>query len=54
MGAMRALGIDPGISGGVAIVMTGNPAQLIDVINIPVIGVGAKSGSMRSHCTIGS
>jgi crossover junction endodeoxyribonuclease RuvC len=38
------LGIDPGIRGGLAIVAVadGVAPQLIDAINIPVVGVGAK------------
>jgi crossover junction endodeoxyribonuclease RuvC len=40
----RALGVDPGIFGGLAIVETvGNAVpDLIDAIDIPVVGVGAK------------
>lgn len=42
---MNILGIDPGIRGGLAIVFVGaNGAapQLVDAIDIPVAGVGAK------------
>jgi crossover junction endodeoxyribonuclease RuvC len=42
---MRLLGIDPGIRGGLAIVLvnSGNGgAQLIDAIDIPTIGIAAK------------
>jgi crossover junction endodeoxyribonuclease RuvC len=42
---MNILGVDPGIHGGLAIVSVGaNGAapQLVDAIDIPVIGVGAK------------
>jgi crossover junction endodeoxyribonuclease RuvC len=42
---MKILGVDPGIRGGLAIVrieMNGAAPQLIDAIDIPVIGVGAK------------
>ena len=41
---MKLLGIDPGIRGGLAVVVmnSGNSAQLLDAIDIPVIGVGAK------------
>jgi crossover junction endodeoxyribonuclease RuvC len=41
---MRILGIDPGIHGGLAIVdiNSGAAAQLIDAIDIPVVGVAAK------------
>jgi crossover junction endodeoxyribonuclease RuvC len=41
---MRVLGIDPGIRGGCAIVMVkdGAAPTLIDAIDIPVTGIGAK------------
>jgi crossover junction endodeoxyribonuclease RuvC len=41
---MRILGIDPGIHGGLAIVVIGDgvPPQLVDAIDIPVIGLKAK------------
>jgi crossover junction endodeoxyribonuclease RuvC len=41
---MKFLGIDPGIRGAIAVVMTNNDTApiLIDVIDIPVIGTGAK------------
>jgi crossover junction endodeoxyribonuclease RuvC len=41
---MRILGIDPGIHGACAIVEINNGAkpQLIDVIDIPTVGVGAR------------
>jgi hypothetical protein len=41
---MRILGIDPGIHGGLAIVaiVDGAAAQLIDAVDIPVVGTGAK------------
>ena len=42
---MKIIGIDPGIHGGLAIVrieMNGAASQLVDAIDIPVIGVGAK------------
>jgi site-specific DNA-methyltransferase (adenine-specific) len=42
--AMRILGVDPGIRGGLAVVEINNGAarQLVDAIDIPVTGVGAK------------
>src|SRR5262249_30948717 len=42
--AMRILGVDPGIRGGLAIVLVndGTAPTLIDAIDIPVAGVGAK------------
>ena len=41
---MRILGIDPGIRGGLAIVEIADGAapQLIDAIDIPTVGTGAK------------
>jgi len=41
---MKILGIDPGIRGGLAIVSIDDGAapQLVDAIDIPVTGVGAK------------
>jgi hypothetical protein len=41
---MRIIGIDPGIRGGCAIVdiIDGAAPQLLDAIDIPAIGVGAK------------
>ena len=41
---MKLLGVDPGIRGGLAIVSIDDGAapQLIDAIDIPVTGVGAK------------
>jgi crossover junction endodeoxyribonuclease RuvC len=41
---MKLLGIDPGIRGGLAIVSIDDGAapQLVDAIDIPVTGVGAK------------
>src|SRR6516164_2861722 len=41
---MKILGIDPGIHGALAIVeiVGGAAPQLIDVIDVPVIGAGAK------------
>jgi crossover junction endodeoxyribonuclease RuvC len=41
---MKILGIDPGIRGGCAIVMVngGTAPTLIDAIDIPVAGIGAK------------
>jgi crossover junction endodeoxyribonuclease RuvC len=41
---MKILGVDPGIHGGLAIVVIDDGAapQLIDAIDIPVTGVGAK------------
>jgi crossover junction endodeoxyribonuclease RuvC len=44
-GAYRILGVDPGIHGGLAIVAINTDSaapQLIDAIDIPVAGVGAK------------
>jgi hypothetical protein len=40
---LRVLGVDPGICGGLAIVqlLDGNP-RLIDAVDMPVVGVGAK------------
>jgi crossover junction endodeoxyribonuclease RuvC len=42
--AMKVLGVDPGIRGGLAIVEINDGAapQLVDAIDIPVAGVGAK------------
>jgi crossover junction endodeoxyribonuclease RuvC len=42
---MRILGIDPGIHGGLAIVEIDNgaPAKIIDTIDIPIVGTGAKT-----------
>ena len=41
---MKVLGIDPGVRGGLAIVEINDGAapQLVDAIDIPVAGVGAK------------
>jgi Holliday junction resolvasome RuvABC endonuclease subunit len=40
---MKTLGVDPGIQGGLAIVEhSGDTAALIDAIDVPVIGTGAK------------
>jgi crossover junction endodeoxyribonuclease RuvC len=41
---MKILGVDPGIHGGLAIVdiVDDVPPQIIDIIDIPVTGVGAK------------
>jgi crossover junction endodeoxyribonuclease RuvC len=41
---VKILGIDPGVRGGLAIVMINDGAapQLVDAIDIPVTGVGAK------------
>jgi crossover junction endodeoxyribonuclease RuvC len=41
---MKLLGCDPGIHGGLAVVeiLQGTTPQLIDAIDIPTIGVGAK------------
>jgi Holliday junction resolvasome RuvABC endonuclease subunit len=40
---MRAVGIDPGVHGGLAIIeMTNNIAVVIDAIEVPVVGVGPK------------
>jgi crossover junction endodeoxyribonuclease RuvC len=41
---MKILGIDPGVRGGLAIVTVDDGAapQLVDAIDIPVTGVGAK------------
>jgi Holliday junction resolvasome RuvABC endonuclease subunit len=41
---MKLLGIDPGIRGGLAVVEIndGTAPQLIDVLDVPVIGTGAK------------
>jgi crossover junction endodeoxyribonuclease RuvC len=41
---MRVLGVDPGISGGLAVVEINDGAapQLIDAIDIPTVGTGAK------------
>jgi crossover junction endodeoxyribonuclease RuvC len=42
---MRILGIDPGLSGGLSLVEIDNgaPAKIIDTIDIPIIGTGAKT-----------
>src|SRR5215510_14283757 len=41
---MVILGVDPGIKGGCAIVMVhdGAAPDVVDIIDIPVVGVGAK------------
>jgi crossover junction endodeoxyribonuclease RuvC len=41
---MRLLGIDPGVHGGAAIIeiTDGAPPQLVDAIDIPTVGTGAK------------
>ena len=41
---MKILGVDPGIHGGLAIVAIDNATapQLVDAIDIPVAGIGAK------------
>jgi hypothetical protein len=41
---MKVLGVDPGVRGGLAIVDIDNGVapQIIDVIDIPVAGIGAK------------
>ena len=41
---MKILGVDPGIKGGCAIVMVhdGAAPDVVDIIEIPVVGVGAK------------
>ena len=41
---MKILGVDPGVHGGLAIVAVDNGAapQLVDAIDIPVAGAGAK------------
>ena len=41
---MKILGVDPGIHGGLAIVAidNGTAPQLVDAIDIPVAGIGAK------------
>jgi len=41
---MKILGIDPGIHGALAIIeiVDGAMPQLVDVIDVPVIGAGAK------------
>ena len=38
------VGVDPGIRGGFAIVVVnpGNTAELLDAIDIPIVGIGAK------------
>jgi Holliday junction resolvasome RuvABC endonuclease subunit len=40
----RILGVDPGIRGGLAVVLvnSGNGAQLLDAIDIPTVGTAAK------------
>jgi hypothetical protein len=52
---MKILGVDPGIRGGLAIVELNNGAapRLIDTIDIPVVGVGAKLSTF-SLCALGS
>jgi crossover junction endodeoxyribonuclease RuvC len=41
---MKILGVDPGIKGGCAVVMVNDGAapDIVDIIDIPVVGVGAK------------
>ncbi len=40
---LKILGVDPGIRGGCAVVLVNSSsAQLLDAIDLPVIGVGAK------------
>jgi crossover junction endodeoxyribonuclease RuvC len=41
---IQILGVDPGIRGGLAIVMVhdGAASDVVDIIDIPVVGVGAK------------
>ena len=39
---MRALGIDLGINGGIAIIEIVDVPTVIDAIDVPVIGTGAK------------
>jgi crossover junction endodeoxyribonuclease RuvC len=41
---MKILGVDPGIRGGLAVIVIndGAASQLVDAIDIPVTGVGAK------------
>jgi len=41
---MKILGVDPGIKGGCAVVTVNDGAapDIVDIINIPVVGVGAK------------
>jgi crossover junction endodeoxyribonuclease RuvC len=41
---MKILGVDPGIRGGLAVVLvdSGHGAQLLDAIDIPTVGTGAK------------
>jgi len=52
----RILGIDPGIHGGCAIVMVhdGAKPEVVDIIDIPVVGIGGRSGSMCSRSVPGS
>jgi hypothetical protein len=41
---MKILGVDPGVRGGLAVVEINNGAapKLVDAIDIPIAGVGAK------------
>jgi Holliday junction resolvasome RuvABC endonuclease subunit len=41
---MKILGVDPGVRGGLALVITFNSAapELVDAVDVPVIGTGAK------------
>jgi len=41
---MKILGVDPGIRGGLAVVLvnSGNGVRLLDAINIPTVGTAAK------------
>ena len=41
---LKILGVDPGIHGGLAVVVvnSGSSVQLLDAVDIPVVGVGAK------------
>jgi hypothetical protein len=53
---MKILGVDPGVYGGLAVVgiADGIAPQLLDAIDIPVAGVGAKEASIRSQSAHGS
>jgi crossover junction endodeoxyribonuclease RuvC len=51
---MKALGVDPGISGGLAIVGStadGNRIVVVDVIDVPTVGTSARVAAVRDFIT---